>query len=42
VLWTGRGGNGIVGYALITSLLVAVIFTPYLGVVLLPELKNVH
>ncbi len=31
----------IVGYALITSWLVAVIFTPYLGVVLLPEFKKV-
>ena len=31
----------IVGYALITSWLVAVIFAPYLGVVLLPEFKKV-
>src|SRR6267154_1539970 len=31
----------IVGYALITSWVVAVIFTPYLGVVLLPEFKKV-
>jgi multidrug efflux pump subunit AcrB len=30
----------IVGYALITSWLVAVIFTPYLGVVLLPQFKK--
>jgi multidrug efflux pump subunit AcrB len=36
------GGNifWIVGYALITSWLVAVIFTPYLGVVLLPEFQK--
>jgi len=31
----------VVGYALIISWLVAVIFTPYLGVVLLPEIKKV-
>jgi multidrug efflux pump subunit AcrB len=31
----------IVGYALITSWLVAVIFTPYLGVVLLPQFKKI-
>jgi len=32
----------VVGYALITSWLVAVIFTPYLGVVLLPEIKKIE
>jgi multidrug efflux pump subunit AcrB len=31
----------VVGFALITSWLVAVIFTPYLGVVLLPEFKKI-
>jgi len=31
----------IVGYALITSWLVAVLFTPYLGVVLLPQFKKI-
>ena len=31
----------VTGYALITSWLVAVVFTPYLGVVLLPKIKKV-
>jgi multidrug efflux pump subunit AcrB len=32
----------IVGYALITSWFVAVVFTPYLGVVMLPEFKKIE
>ncbi len=32
----------VVGYALITSWVVAVVFTPYLGVKLLPEIKKIE